>query len=280
MKLYNILQVCRLDGTSRRALFWQGLQEPRSIVLEPLYGLLYWSEWGGNGRIRQASLDGQNSLTLTSNLDQPRSLTIDSTTRQLYWIDGTTESQIQGCTIPNCSEKQTILSNLLDPISLAAYKRVLYFSERRGDSYSYISGNKTRLHQSKSKSGASALKVVYSGRKGHRNQCSVSNGGCSHLCLALPQKDGTFETKSYVCACPTHYTLNGNNSCVPPKSFMVYSQRNSVVRFVPDTKDCPEAVMPIHNLKTIKAVTFDPVSRYLYWVSLNLFFLTDCHMRS
>lgn len=269
--------MCRLDGSSRRALFWQGLQEPRSIVLEPLYGYMYWSEWGNNGRLRQSSLDGQNAITLTSHLDQPRSLTIDDTTRQLYWIDSGNEAQIQYCHVPNCYNRQMLIGNLFDPVGLGAYKRVVYYSERKGNIYSYTAGAKKLLHQFKSKSGPTALKVVHSDRKGQRNQCSVSNGGCSHLCLALPQKlnNGSNEmmgTNAYVCACPTHFTLKGNNSCVAPKSFMVYSQRNSVVRFVPDTKDCPEAVLPIHNLKTIKAVAFDPVSKYLYWVSSFLYF--------
>lgn len=49
---------------------------------------------------------------------------------------------------------------------------------------------------------------------------------------------------------------------------MIYSQRNTVVRFVPDSTDCPEAVLPIQNLKGVKAIHFDPISHYLYWVSL------------
>lgn len=59
-----------------------------------------------------------------------------------------------------------------------------------------------------------------------------------------------------------------------PKWFMIYSQRNSVVRFVPDSVDCPEAVLPIQNLKGIKAINFDPVTHYLYWVSYCFCFST------
>lgn len=52
---------------------------------------------------------------------------------------------------------------------------------------------------------------------------------------------------------------------------MIYSQRNTVVRFVPDSKDCPEAILPIQNLKGVKAIHFDPVSHYLYWVNIAMF---------
>lgn len=52
-----------------------------------------------------------------------------------------------------------------------------------------------------------------------------------------------------------------------PKSFMVYAQRNLAVRLVPDTSECPEAVLPVHGLKAVKAIDFDTKSNFLYWVS-------------
>lgn len=47
---------------------------------------------------------------------------------------------------------------------------------------------------------------------------------------------------------------------------MIYSQRNLAVRLLPDTLDSPEAVLPIQGLKGVKAIDFDPVHHYLYWV--------------
>lgn len=51
---------------------------------------------------------------------------------------------------------------------------------------------------------------------------------------------------------------------------MLYSQRNLAVRLLPDTSDCPEVVLPIHGLKAVKAIDFDPVQQYLYWVCSQL----------
>lgn len=48
---------------------------------------------------------------------------------------------------------------------------------------------------------------------------------------------------------------------------MVYAQRNLAVRLVPDTSECPEAVLPVHGLKAVKAIDFDTKSNFLYWVS-------------
>ena len=55
-----------------------------------------------------------------------------------------------------------------------------------------------------------------------------------------------------------------------PKSFLLFGQKNSLSRLVPDTTDCPDVVLPIHGVKNIKAVEFDPVSQYIYWVRVNL----------
>lgn len=55
------------------------------------------------------------------------------------------------------------------------------------------------------------LLVYHSTKQNQTNQCATSNGGCSHLCLALPADDPVERTK-YTCACPTHYKLQ-NNEC-------------------------------------------------------------------
>lgn len=48
---------------------------------------------------------------------------------------------------------------------------------------------------------------------------------------------------------------------------MIYSQRNLAVRLVPDATDSPEAALPIQGLKSVKAIDFDPVNHFIYWVS-------------
>lgn len=53
---------------------------------------------------------------------------------------------------------------------------------------------------------------------------------------------------------------------------MIYAQRNLAVRLVPDTSECPEAVLPVQGLKAIKAIDFDTKSNFLYWVNEQFFF--------
>lgn len=59
--------------------------------------------------------------------------------------------------------------------------------------------------------GITDLLVYHYLKQKQTNQCATSNGGCSHLCLALPA-EGPGEHVRYTCACPTHFTLH-NNEC-------------------------------------------------------------------
>lgn len=50
-----------------------------------------------------------------------------------------------------------------------------------------------------------------------------------------------------------------------PKVFILFSQRNSISRFLVDTYDSPDITLPI-PLKNIKALDYDPVDHFVYWV--------------
>ena len=51
---------------------------------------------------------------------------------------------------------------------------------------------------------------------------------------------------------------------------MIYSYRNHAVRLIYDnvSSDFSDVVLPIHGIKTVKVIDFDPVGNYLYWVRL------------
>ena len=60
------------------------------IELDPENDRLYWSEPLGdtNGRIMAAHLDGSDPNVLLGGLDEPTFLSLDTTRRLLYWLDG------------------------------------------------------------------------------------------------------------------------------------------------------------------------------------------------
>lgn len=100
------------------------------------------------------------------------------------------------------------------------------------------------------------------------NGCSYQNGGCPNLCLAIP--DSGNNTKRSKCACPTHYTLVGNKTCEPPRSFLLFSQKTDISRLLVNGSSSdwvPDVVLPIKSLRNLKALDYDPVKQHVYWIS-------------
>ena len=101
------------------------------------------------------------------------------------------------------------------------------------------------------------------------NSCLGNNGKCSNLCLALP--DAVNETERHKCSCPTHYTLDDNNrTCSPPESFILFSQKTEISRLIVDEDNsdtAPDVVLPIQNLRNLKAIDYDEKNGHVYWIS-------------
>ncbi|KAK4886602.1 hypothetical protein RN001_002873 [Aquatica leii] len=259
------IEVSRLDGSSRRTLIWRDIDEPHSIALHPEEGYMYWSEWGHSNSIKRGTMDGSDRKTLIMNTKHAIGLTLDYEGKRLYWAETGTLSILSSDL--NGLDKQVIMKDgVRKPAGLTMYQNFIYWSDEvTGDIFQIDKTNISHCNKIYSMSeSVTDLLILHSSRQKGHNQCYNNNGGCSHLCLRQPTE--MFKTPAtYSCACPTHYILQ-NNSCISPKQFMIYSQKNLAVRLVPDTSDSPEAVLPIQGLKGVKAIDFDPVYHYLYWV--------------
>ncbi|RZC32195.1 low-density lipoprotein receptor-related protein 6, partial [Asbolus verrucosus] len=263
--LAHRIEVARLLGSSRRTLLWEGkVYDPHSIVLDPPNGYMYWSEWGTSNSIKKAAMDGSNSRKLISTKGYATDLTLDYDSRRLYWIV-INSATILSSDLDGNDEKTIIKENIYRPVGLTLYKDFIYWSDHSAGEIvraNKIDGsNRHKIY--KEFYNVTDLLVYHTKHQGS-NQCAISNGGCSHLCLALPA-DVPEEPVKYTCACPTHYTLV-DNKCVPPKQFMIYSQKNLTVRLLPIPTGCLEAVLPIQGLKGVKAIDFDPIQNFLYWI--------------
>ncbi len=51
-----------------------------------------------------------------------------------------------------------------------------------------------------------------------------------------------------------------------------------LTRLVMDsTNDAPDITLPIHNLKNVKALTYDPFEQYIYWIDGRTFSIKKAH---
>ncbi|XP_063231013.1 low-density lipoprotein receptor-related protein 6 isoform X2 [Bacillus rossius redtenbacheri] len=313
------IEVARVNGRSRRVLLWSGLDDPRSLALDPREGFLYWSDWGDAGRLERAAMDGSRRTVLITKLGQANGLTIDYAQRRIYWTE-TSAPAIESADLDGNDRVQVVRDGIEKPYGLTQYQDFIYWTDWKTgyiECANKTNGcNRTRIHDKLE--FITDILVFHNSRQSGWNQCAVGNGGCQHLCLALPASTGpgrqsythrcgcpTHYTlapdnttcsgrfrppsphtrdqllclalpastgpgrQSYThrCGCPTHYTLAPDNTtCSAPQSFLLCALKGHISRLVPDSADCLDVILPIPGLKNVRAVEFDPVSQFLYWI--------------
>jgi len=47
---------------------------------------------------------------------------------------------------------------------------------------------------------------------------------------------------------------------------LLVGQKFALTRLMPFGEDCPDVILPIQGLKWVKAVEFDPLTQFVYWV--------------
>lgn len=62
-----------------------------------------------------------------------------------------------------------------------------------------------------------------------------------------------------------------SNRCSPappaaPTSFLLFSQKTAINRMVIDEQQSPDIILPIHSLRNVRAIDYDPLDKQLYWV--------------
>ncbi|XP_029697135.1 low-density lipoprotein receptor-related protein 5 isoform X2 [Takifugu rubripes] len=261
----NRIEVARLDGRYRQVLVCKdldnlrSLDNPRSLALDPASGYMYWTEWGGRPRIARAYMDGKTTTTLVDEVGRANGLTIDYVAHRLYWTDLDT-SMIESTNMQGL-QRQTIVEELSHPFGLTQYQDFIYWTDfnlrsiERADKRTGL--NRTVVLQGQLELMLDIL-VFHSSRQEGGNTCSLNNGNCAHLCLATPA--------GAQCCCASHYTLNSDGqNCSAPTSFLLFSQKSGISRMVPGDPS-PDIILPIHVLRNVRAVSYDPVDQLVYWL--------------
>ncbi|XP_076062572.1 low-density lipoprotein receptor-related protein 6 [Oratosquilla oratoria] len=298
---YNRIEVARLDGSSRRVLLWTEVEEPHSLALDPGEGLMYWSEWRADSPdIARANLDGSNPERIITNVKRTNGLTIDFEDRRLYWTD-LDNKKIESSDLDGRNRKE-ILVGLQQPYGLTLYKDHIYWADWKlgfiERAEKLTGDNRTKIQERLD--FITDILVYHSSRQSGSNPCTSNNGGCSHLCLAFPPaptppaslapfpastvhtqpaEDGVTPTavatmpspvvveRTHICSCPTHFKLQKDGkTCRHPDSFFLYSQKTEITRLVLDAQECPTVILPIHNLRNLRAIDYDPVNHQVYWI--------------
>lgn len=74
----STIEVSRLDGSSRKVIVTENLNDPRSLAVFPQRGYLFFSDWAKPQRIERCFLDGsQRKIIVSTNLGFPTGLACD-----------------------------------------------------------------------------------------------------------------------------------------------------------------------------------------------------------
>ncbi|XP_066277518.1 fibropellin-1-like [Branchiostoma lanceolatum] len=208
------ITVSRLDGSFRKSLITQGLDEPRAIVVDPNSGWMYWTDWGNPSKIERARMDGTQRSVIVNVVQGhwPNGLALDAAANRLYWCNGGTgEIWTSGVTGSNPS-----------PAKLLTHANAHLFGIAVDETYIYWTAwNIPGVHRiSKLLQGYLKLSIPHfqklndihvrttSNTPSRPNACSTSNGNCAQLCLPVPGGGRT-------CACQDGWSLGSDGrSCI------------------------------------------------------------------
>ncbi|KPM05640.1 low-density lipoprotein receptor-related protein 6-like protein [Sarcoptes scabiei] len=274
----NHIDVSNYDGSHRTVLFWKDLDQPRTIVLVPSDGIMFWSDWGETPKIEKASMDGNHStreIIIKNNISWPNGLTVDYVTKTLYFADAKL-GYISSCDFEGRNFK-TVVSNVSQIFALTLTGNILYWTEMQNTNsiknhHSFKNGihfydrslDKLGVpyinpHQSLSPLGITVFDVNRQPKS--YNPCAHNNGGCSHLCLL------SSNSEHYSCACPTgiKLELDGKTCHSSAQKLLLLARRLDIRRISLDTNDYTPVVLPIKNIKHAVTLDYDPIEGKVYW---------------
>lgn len=195
------IEVAGIDGKQRAILIWKNLDKPRDIVLNPVEGFMFWSDWGPNAVISRAGMDGSSHIPIVSeNLLWPNGLAIDNANHRLYFLDGGTKT-IEFVNFDGTARNRLISEGLNHVFGLDLYGKKIFWTDWGTQSVHVadkLTGKNRRVIISNT-TDLMDIRVFHRERKDIRNPCGTRNGECSHICLLNPS--------GYTCACPIGVTL-------------------------------------------------------------------------
>uniref|UniRef100_A0A8C9P8W0 Low-density lipoprotein receptor-related protein 5 n=1 Tax=Spermophilus dauricus TaxID=99837 RepID=A0A8C9P8W0_SPEDA len=261
----NRIEVANLNGTSRKVLFWQDLDQPRAIALDPAHGYMYWTDWGETPRIERAGMDGSTrKIIVDSDIYWPNGLTIDLEEQKLYWADAKL-SFIHRANLDGSFRQKVVEGSLTHPFALTLSGDTLYWTDwqtRSIHACNKRTGEKRKEILTPLYSPMDIQVLSQERQPSFHTQCEEDNGGCSHLCLLSPREP------FYTCACPTGVQLQEDGGRVCPRGaeeVLLLARRTDLRRISLDTPDFTDIVLQVDDIRHAIAIDYDPLEGHVYW---------------
>ncbi|XP_070174673.1 low-density lipoprotein receptor-related protein 4-like isoform X2 [Littorina saxatilis] len=202
----NRVAMVTMSSYAHKTIVTTGVMNPRAIVLDIKNGVLFWSDWSSPAKIERANYDGSDRRAVVDmSLYYTNGLALDVQNNKLYWADAGTDrvesSDLEG----NGRTVHYQGSASKHFFGLALFESTLFLTDwgpnGASSSRSYIvkqplSTNTTNV--TRIGSIAERLNDIHAYHEkilaSAPNGCGNNNGGCSVICIPLPNN-------SSKCAC-------------------------------------------------------------------------------
>lgn len=280
----NTIEVANLDGSMKKTVITEGLDEPRSIAVNPLDGWMYWSDWGEEGKIERGGMDGSHRHTIVSyDCKWPNGLTLDLVRQRLYWVDAklNTISTVNF----NGSDRTLILKSretLRHPFSISVFEDYVYWTDWEKQTIfranKFNGGNITTLTAGKKIQSLMVVHVYHPYRQPNgTNFCSTTDAKCSHLCLPTPQIH--VDAPKISCVCPDGLTLkNDGLECIhQEKSSSPFQEDSHLTKPVSEVQISPISQDP--SSRMVVPIVVLSVSLFLVFTSALAYIIYRNYLR-
>lgn len=199
------------DAKWSKTIVQEELGQPRAIVVSPLDGYVFWTDWGMSPKIERAGLDGEGRTAIVTapHVYWPNGITIDLPNNDLYWCDGKlntiSKARLDGTQIEVVLFSPSVLRL---PYSITVFEDRLYWTDwSQLALYSANKFNGEDIHNVSAGHLLESPKVVHVFHEYRQpsgeNVCDGHT--CSHLCIRSPMGMAK-------CMCPDGLLLSTRDS--------------------------------------------------------------------
>ncbi|KAG7175791.1 low-density lipoprotein receptor-like isoform X2 [Homarus americanus] len=205
------IQMISWDAKWSKAVVEEDLGQPRAIVVSPLDGYIFWTDWGSSPKVERARLDGgdRSAIVTPPHVYWPNGITIDHSSKHIYWCDGKlntiSKSRFDG------SQTEVILFSptvLRLPYSITVFEDRLYWTDwsmlALYSADKFTGGDIQNVSAGHLLESPKVVHVYHENRQPNGDNVCSSHI-CSHLCVRSPEGIP-------LCFCPDGLVLSTRDS--------------------------------------------------------------------